>query len=381
MPKGKKGRYLTPFIESDLKRKMVFLSGPRQVGKTTLALHILGEDEESPAYLNWDSEDDKQRILHQEFPPDRKLIVFDEIHKYKRWRNFIKGIYDKTKSRRKYLVTGSARLDLYRRGGDALTGRYYFYQLHPFSLRELDKDCKKDTVNALLKFGGFPEPFFAQSETELQRWQLGRKQQVLRDDLRDLEKVDEVVLISRLVEHLPNLVGSPLSVNSIREDLQVAHATVNNWLNILERLFVIFRVAPFGAPKIRAVKKEMKAYLWDWSLVADEGARFENFVACQLLKYCHFVENTEGLPMELRYIRDTDKREVDFVVMRASKPIFAVECKLKGSEIPQSLPYFSERLKIPMFYLVHFGEKHYEHASLPIKVIPFERFVAKLELP
>jgi len=374
-------RYLTPHIRADLKEKMVFLSGPRQVGKTTLALKLLGGDETNPAYFNWDDADDQQKLLNMEFPPHQRLLVFDEIHKYRRWRNFLKGLYDKTKSRREYLVTGSARLDLYRRGGDALTGRYHFYQLHPFSLHEFDKSCHPDSVKTLLKFGGFPEPLFSQSERKLRRWQMERKNQVLRDDLRDLEKVEELVLISRLADHLPDLVGSPLSINALREDLQVAHGTARNWLNILEKLFILFRIAPFGAPGIRAVKKEMKAYMWDWSLIKEEGPRFENFVACQLLKYCHFIENTEGYPMELRYIRDTDRREVDFVVIRDGAPLFAVECKLKDSTIPPSIPYFAQRLKIPEYYFVHMGEKNYEHATLPLRVLPFHVFAGECDMP
>ena len=208
-----------------------------------------------------------------------------------------------------------------------------------------------------------------------------RAHQVLHDDLRDLEKVEELVLISRLAGRLPELVGSPLSINALREDLQVAHSTVSNWLNILERLFVLFRLAPFGSPKIRAVKKEMKAYLWDWSAVQNEGARFENLVACQLLKYCHFLENTQGYPMELRYIRDTDKREIDFVVLKEGKPLFAVECKTSDTSIPPALFYFAERLTIPQFYLVHMASKDYEHAKAPIRVLPFHKFVRELNLP
>ena len=276
-------RYLEPFVRADLKEKMVFLSGPRQVGKTTLALQLLKGDETHPAYFNWDDEKDQKRLLNQEFPPHQKLLVFDEIHKYLRWRNYLKGLYDKTKSRRQYLITGSARLEIYRRGGDALTGRYYSYQLHPLSLKEIDKKCHFSSIEPLLKFGGFPEPFFRQSETKLRKWQMERNQQVLRDDLQSLEKIEEIVLVSRLAERLPALVGSPLSVNALREDLQVAHKTVQNWLHILEKLFVIFRLAPYGAPTIRAVKKEMKMYLWDWTMVSDAGYRFENMVACQLL--------------------------------------------------------------------------------------------------
>lgn len=374
-------RYLISPIQEDLPHKMVFLSGPRQVGKTTLALRLLGGDEKNPAYFNWDYEPDQRRLLRLEFPPHRRLLVFDEIHKYKRWRNWLKGVFDKSRSERQFLVTGSARLDLYRRGGDALTGRYHFYRLHPLSLRELDPQGSPKTVEALLRLGGFPEPFFAQSERSLRRWQQERLHQVLRDDLRDLEKVEEVVLISRLAERLPDLVGSPLSLNALREDLQVAHGTVKNWLHILEKLFVLFRIAPFGSSKIRAVKKEMKGYLWDWSSVPEPGGRFENMVACQLLKYCHFLEDTEGFPMELRYLRDTDKREVDFVVLKGGVPQFAVECKLTDTHGNPALAYFAERLKIPRYYLVHTGTKDYEHGTLPLRVLPFQTLVSELGLP
>jgi hypothetical protein len=376
-----KRRYLTPFIEEDLKEKMVFLSGPRQVGKTSLALKLLRGDESHPGYFNWDDMEDQTRLLQKEFPPDQKLLVFDEIHKYKRWRNWLKGLYDKTRSRRQYLVTGSARLDLYRRGGDALTGRYHFYKLHPLSLSEVDTDLTAAPVQHLLRFGGFPEPVVAQSEKKLRRWQKERVQQVLRDDLRNLEKVEDLTHLSLLTERLPDLVGSPLSLNALREDLQVAYGTVRNWLIILEKLFVLFRISPLGGPKIRAVKKEQKAYLWDWSLVSDPGARFENMVASHLLKYCDFVEDTEGYKMELRYLRDTDGREVDFVVLKENRPLFAVECKVGDKAEAKEIRYFAQRLKIPQYYLVHLGTKDFEHATLPLRVCPFEKFVRECKLP
>jgi len=189
------------------------------------------------------------------------------------------------------------------------------------------------------------------------------------------------MLVAHLAERLADLIGSPLSINALREDLQVAHSTVKNWLNILERLFVLFRVAPFGSPKIRAVKKEMKGYLRDWTAVTSPGARFENLIASQLLKYCHFIETTQGYPMELRYIRDTDKREIDFVVIKNKKPLFAVEGQINDDNVPASIPYFAERLKIPKFYLVHLGNKNYEHATLPLRVLPFHQFVKECELP
>lgn len=376
-----KERYLAPFIRKDLKEKIVLLSGPRQVGKTTLALKILKGNEDHPAYFNWDYEADQRRLLNGEFPAGQTLLVLDEIHKYSRWRNWLKGLYDKTKSKRQYLVTGSARLDLYRRGGDALTGRTHSYRLHPFSLKETDPQLSASCLQDLLEFGGFPEPFMAHSATHHRRWQNERMHQVLREDLRDLERVEDVVLLSRLVERLPDLVGSPLSVNALREDLQVAHRTVQNWLMILERLFILFRIPPLGGPRIRAVKKEQKAYLWDWSMVKEPGPRFENLVASHLLKYCDFIEETEGFPMELRYLRDTDGREVDFVVLKEGKPLFAVECHLKETAMGRVLPYFAGRTPIPRFYLVHLSAPDYEHATLPIRVCPFQAFVKEQRLP
>jgi uncharacterized protein len=374
-------RYLTPFITRDLDEKMVLLSGPRQVGKTTLALELIKGNESHPAYLNWDDADDQQKLLARQFPPNQKLLIFDEIHKYSRWRNWLKGLYDKTRSNRQYLVTGSARLDLYRRGGDALTGRAHFYKLHPLSLKEVDQKCSQNTFEYLLKFGGFPEPFFGQDETKHRRWQRERMRQVLRDDLRDLERVEDVAIIGMLAERLPSLIGSPLSINALREDLQVAHRTVQKWLLILERLFVLFRILPFGSSRIRAVKKEQKAYLWDWSQIENPGARFENLVASQLLKYCDFIEETQGYAMELRFIRDTDKREIDFVVMKDDQPILAVDCRLKDIAIGSSIPYFVERTAIPKFFIVHNSTNDFEHGTLPVRVCPFRTFVKELNLP
>lgn len=371
-------RLIEKFVREDLARKMVFLSGPRQVGKTTFALNLLGGNENHPAYFNWDHATDQLKLLKYQIPTEEKLVVLDEIHKYRRWRNWLKGVYDKTRSKHRYLVTGSARLDLYKRGGDALTGRYQAYRLNPYSLVEVDPRCRQDSVEALLHSGGFPEPWHSQSERTLRRWQRARREQVLRDDLRDLERVADVALVNLLVDRIPELIGSPLSLNALREDLRVAHSTVKNWLEILERLFVVYRISPFGAPRIKAVHKEQKAYLWDWTEVTDAGARFENFVAGQLLSACNYVEDTQGHAMELRYLRDVERREVDFVVIRDRRPLFAVECKSADAPISPHLAYFAQRTAIPAFYQVHLGKADYEHQSLPIRVLPFTAFAAEI---
>lgn len=370
-------RYVTRFIRNDLRRKMVFLGGPRQVGKTTLALALLGADERHPAYFNYDNAEDRERLFAGRWP-NSSLVVLDEIHKYTRWRNWLKGIYDKSKSSRHYLVTGSARLDLYRRGGDSLFGRYHYHRLHPFSVAELASQRGEWSLQRLLECGGFPEPYLRGDVNEAKRWRRERKTLVLRQDLRDLERLLDVSQIDFLCDRLPELVGSPLSINAIAEDLQVAHRTVANWLAVLERLYYCYRVYPFGAPRIRAVKKEAKLYLWDWSELQNPGARFENMIAGHLLKYCHFVEDTQGDDMELRYLRDTDGREVDFVVLRNQRPVVAVECKLTDTAIPKGIPYFRKRTPIPRFVLVHSGEQRYQGDDAAIECIGAEAFLQEL---
>ena len=372
-------RYLAKPIKDDLAHKMVFVGGPRQVGKTTLATTLLGGGIRHPGYLNWDDARVRPGLLRGELPAGQKLIVLDEIHKFPGWRNLVKGFYDTEGDRTSFLVTGSARLDHYRKGGDSLQGRYHYHRLHPVTLGELSADATADDLQRLIRFGGFPEPLFAGNERTWRRWQRERVSRVVYEDLRDLENVREVALVELLVEALPERVGSPLSVQSLREDLQVAHETVERWLSILERLYVCFRIPPFGAPRIRAVKKEKKLYLWDWSAVPDTGARFENMVASHLLKLCHHMEDTQGHSMELRFIRDTDRREVDFVVIRDSRPLFAVECK-SGEKAPSSaIGYFRQRAGIADFYQVHLGERDY--LSNGTRVLPFRTFCKELGLP
>ncbi len=374
-------RYLEGPVREALKKKMVLVGGPRQVGKTTFGLGFLGKDadETHPAYLNWDHPSVPPRLRRAELPAGEPLLLLDEVHKYARWRNLLKGIHDTEKARRKILVTGSARLDYYRKGGDSLAGRYRYFRLHPFSLRELSRSPSRSDLDALLKFGGFPEPLFERNEAEHRIWQRDRISRVVREDLRDLERVREITLVEHLVDLLPSKVGSPLSVTSLREDLQIDHKTAERWLQILENMYVCFRLAPYGPPRVRAVKKEKKLYLWDWSSVEASGPRFENLVASQLLKYCHWVEDTEGYSMELRYLRDTDKREVDFVVLRDRKPLFAVECKSGEKAIGAATRYFAERTPIPHFYQAHLGERSFSTGK--ITVLPFVQLCEELELP
>lgn len=332
-------RYLEPQVRQDLSQKMVFVGGPRQVGKTTLAGNIMGKSR--TGYMNWDVPAQRDVILKQTFPASR-LWVFDEIHKYRRWRNFLKGVFDARASGQQILVTGSARLDYYRFGGDSLQGRYHYLRLHPFSVAELKLATATD-FDTLLTLGGFPEPFLGGSEKEARRWSNEYRNRLVSEDIVRLEQVQDLGSIELLLTRLPELTSSPLSVNGISEQIGISHKTVSKWLNILERLYGIFMVLPFGSPKIKAVKKARKHYHFDWSLVQEPSFRFENLVASHLLKWVHFREDTEGYRMELRYFRDIERREVDFVVLEEGNPVLFVECKSTDRDVSQALRYLKQR--------------------------------------
>ena len=372
-------RYLSVVIKKDLKKKMVFIGGPRQVGKTTLGLTFLNPShEKNPAYLNWDILKHRTLILKNKIPLQYKLLIFDEIHKYKKWRAVMKGLYDENRSSHSFLVTGSARLDHFSKGGDSLMGRYFYYRLHPFSLMEMNKMPNREDLKTLLKFGGFPEPLFSQSEEDWRRWQNNRNHQIIYDDLRDLERVKEISLIDLLVESLPDRVGSPLSVNSLCEDLEVSHQSVSRWIGLLEALYMVFRIPPYGSTNIRAVKKEQKLYFWDWSQVKSEGFRFENLVASHLLKFCHYYQDTKGVKTELKYLRDTDKREVDFIVTKNKMPLFAVECKANKTDLSSHLAYFQQRLNIPRCFQIHLSNKDFGNDKKGGRCLPFVTFCREI---
>ena len=374
----KKVRYLKALISKDLHEKMVFVGGPRQVGKTTLARQII---KEKSSYFNWDNVEHRHSIIKNQLPTSKRELIFDEIHKFVNWRSFIKGFYDTYGEKMKIIVTGSAQLDHFKKGGDSLFGRYHYFRLHPFSLRELNKKPSPGDVKALLNLGGFPEPILKGSQKSYRRWSLERLNRVVYTDINILENIREISAIEVLMHSLNERAGSVLSIESLRQDLQVSHNTVSKWLDILQTLYVCFCISPFGSPKIRAVKKEQKLYLWDWAQVNDLGARFENMVASQLLKYCHFIEDTEGYRMDLRYIRDRDGREIDFVALKEGKALFAVECKMSDQTLSKSIQYFKERTGIPEFYQVHLAGKDIGSASVTGRSLPFWKFCQIKNMP
>lgn len=388
-----KRRYLDKLVTADLKEKMVFIGGPRQVGKTTFAKDSVSLQYAKCAYLNWDSREDRQNILASRFDASAGLLIFDEIHKYKQWKNYVKGVYDTYKERFDILITGSARLDIYRKGGDSLMGRYHYYRLHPFSLAEalqVENNCtvpgelqfpqlegSREAFTQLFKFGGFPEPFLKKDERVLRRWHNQRIDRLVKEDIRDTENIRDLSALQVLVELLRARVGSLLSLNSLREDLNVAHKTVSQWMDVLERFYYHFRLYPFASTKIKSLRKEPKLYLWDWSEVSNEAARLENVVASHLLKLCHFLYDAHGYRADLYFLRDVEGREVDFLVTMDDKPWFAVEVKASDTAVSKHLRYFAQRLEIPWCYQV-VGEGDVDFIKDGVRVMAVDRFLGGL---
>ena len=342
-----KKRYLQEQAEKDLAQKMVFISGPRQVGKTTLAMSLLTDE---ASYLNWDIPSHRETILKRELPLT-DLWCFDEIHKYTSWRDYLKGIYDEFHATHQILVTGSARLDLLRKSGDSLQGRYHHLRLHPLSVNELGLEIQDEFLQ-LMDLGGFPEPYFSGSAVEAKRWSTNYRSLLVNQESSSIETISDLSKLELLSLRLPELVGSPLSLNGLREDLQIAHKTVSRWMDILENIYMIFRLAPFGSPLIRAVKKERKHYQYDWTLVQEMPARFENVIASHLLKWVHYQRDFFGEEMELRYFRDTDGREVDFCITNNRKPRMFVECKWADGATSKHLHYLQRKFPEADYYQV-----------------------------
>lgn len=340
-------RSLTPYLETDLEKKMIFIAGPRQCGKTTIARILLDRAGSSTGYFNWDYDEDRRAILSKRFPLADNTVVFDELHKFPRWKNFLKGIYDVHGGSVKIIVTGSARLDYYRHGGDSLLGRYHLWRLHPLGLDEYPPGMTRDEAfKRLMTIGGFPEPFLAGDEREARRWRRDRLQRIIRDDIRDLEQVREIGMLELFLDMLRSRVGGMVTISNIATDLEAAPKTVSHWLEIFERMYLVFTVRPYTKNLPRAVRKPPKVYFYDNAdVTGDEGARFENLVATHLLKRIQFLEDYTGHEYTLSYLRDKEGREVDFVVLKNGIVDVLVEAKYSDDSVSSSLVYYAERLK------------------------------------
>jgi len=398
-------RYLRPAIEAVLheERKMAFVAGPRQVGKTTLARSLLGEG--SPGYFNWDVESHRRRVLRdpdgfwtEPGRGDRTRIVLDEIHKYPRWKRMLKGLYDAHAEALEIIVTGSGRLDVYQKGGDSLLGRYALHRLHPFTVGELLASGRQQVIEPgdllerlrdptpiagagealdhVERFTGFPEPLFAARMERLRRWRRSRRQLVLREDLRDLSRIRDLGLVDQLVVLLPGRVGSPLSVNALAEDVGVAFGTARSWIETLGRLYYLFEVRPYAGKLARTLRREAKIYLYDHTEIEDAGARFENVVALHLLKAVDAWNDLGQGDFALHYVRDKERREVDFLVTESRRPFLLVEAKISSALPSPALAYFQSRLRVP--HALQIVREGVVRRGTGIPIIPADRVLVAL---
>jgi len=372
-------RYLYSPIKKDLSKKMVILTGPRQVGKTWLAKELMKEYQHAQ-YLNYDNLDDARIIRNQRWSLDVDMLVLDEVHKMKDWKGFVKGIYDTKRKGQSILITGSARLDTFRQTGESLAGRYFPYRLHPISVREIrDSVPPPKALSLLNRLGGFPEPFLSGSETEAARWRNQYYTDLIREDILEFSRIQEIKAIRLLVELLRERVGSPLSYTSVAEDLQIAPNTVRKYVDILESLCIIFLVRPFHANIARAVLKEPKAYFFDSGYVkGDEGLKLENTCAVCLLKHTQYLQDTAGEDISLRYVRTRDGREVDFALCREDRITTLIEVKLAENRPSPGLMYFHERLPgAASFQLVQ--DLRQEESIKGASVVSASRWLSTLE--
>lgn len=339
-------------ILDDLQKKMVFLAGPRQAGKTWLANDI-AKEYQHPLYLNYDNIEHQKIIRDHAWLNNTDLLILDELHKMPRWKNYLKGLYDTKLKNLHVLVTGSARLDLYHKVGDSLAGRYFLHHLFPISLAELKQVGEPIDMDRLIERGGFPEPYLAETNIDAKRWRLQYTDSLIRTDVLDFNSIGNVRAIQLIFDLLRRKVGSPISYKSIAEDVQVAPNTVKKYIEILEAIYVIFRVSPYSKNIARSLLKEPKIYFYDTGLVeGDEGAIFENFVANSFMKYVAAKIDYAAEPYELKYLRTKDGREVDFALICNNKVESLFEVKVSDKNISPQLLWTQEKYQFNAIQLV-----------------------------
>ncbi len=408
-------RYIEQYAlrEIDKHRQMLFIVGPRQSGKTTSVKQFLDKNKCGDLYFNWDTPQTRQffrkdsvffESIARGLKRKKIYIAFDELHKSTHWKNKLKGYFDQFEHEFKFIVTGSARLDLLRKKGDSLSGRFLLYTLLPFSLSEFlntdlktlwlmtsgsknnpllsmydlcQKNQEREAYDLLYTLSGFPEPLTKGEETFLHKWQNNYVDLIFSQDIRDLTNVSDLDNLLLLFELLPNKVGSPLSINSLREDLQVSHKTISNWIKIFEKLYLTFSVDPYAKTIERSIKKEKKWYFYDWTRVKDNAAKFENLVACMLLRASLIWQQMGLFNTKLCYIRTIDKKEIDFLLLVNGEPFALFEAKLHNQEISNHLLETSKLLgNIPIFQILH--EKNVFKKIHTGLIISADRFLSSI---
>lgn len=339
-------------IIKDLEKKMVFIVGPRQSGKTWLAKDI-AQDVEHSIYLNYDNTTHRQQILAQDWPEPTELLILDELHKMNEWKNYLKGLYDTKPARLKIIVTGSARLDAFKQAGDSLAGRYFVHHLLPFSIAELEQLKEPLDIDKLMTRSGFPEPYFADNDIDAKRWRQEYINSLITIDVLDFEKITNLGAIRTILDLLRHRVGSPVSYKSIAEDVAISPITVKKYIDVLEALYIIFRITPYSNNIARSILKEPKIYFFDTGLVeGDKGAIFENLVATALLKHCYAKKDYLAENYKLHYLRTKDKQEVDFALTKDDKIERIIEAKNASHMIDKNLFSFSQKYNLPATQIV-----------------------------
>jgi predicted AAA+ superfamily ATPase len=353
-------------VRRDLGSKMVLLSGPRQVGKSWLSKTMMKEFS-SPLYLNWDSEQDRRLIEAQNWPTATDLLILDEIHKKTDWKSYLKGLWDTRPAHRRVLVTGSARLETFRQSGDSLAGRYFHHRLLPLTPHEARWAGEPRPLEHHLRRGGYPEPFLTASDDDAGRWRRQYTDSLIREDILTFDNITQLRAMNLLVELLRSRVASPVSYQSLSEDLGIAPNTVKHYIEILEALYIVFRVTPHHRSVARSLTLQPKLYFFDTGLVKDEGPALENLTALALYKQVCFAEDGDGIPRQLRYLRTKEGREVDFVVTKDDEPQLMFEVKTSETSLSPHLKYFADRHGWPGVQLVADLRLEYDSGTLQVR--------------